>query len=228
MRNDVMESRNENFCVACKDESEDDLATITPKGYLSLYEYSVQFNHEKPGLSSLLEARKAENKIVRIHRGCQKRIGRLMSKRKSDNDVKYGYMPSPKKTRAQGSFTWPEDCFYCGAAAQQDRKNINRRSSVVRRVQSLAFKQNVLSVCDAADDSWSNEVRLRVINCHDFVAVKARYHLQCHDKFNVSVLNQSSSSSSNSNNQSLLTESLDISKNAGRPIDPMKHSIRHT
>ena len=145
------------------------------------------------------------------------------------NDVKYGYnMPSPKKTRAQGSFTWPEDCFYCGAAAQQDRKNINRRSSVVRRVQSLAFKQNVLSVCDAADDSWSNEVRLRVINCHDFVAVKARYHLQCHDKFNVSVLNQSSSSSSNSNNQSLLTESLDISKNAGRPIDPMKHSIRHT
>ena len=42
------------------------------------------------------------------------------------------------------------------------------------------FKQSILKNCDQRNDKWAQEVRMRVLDCHDLQEVRIRVS-DCHD-----------------------------------------------
>ena len=82
---------------------------------------------------------------------------------------------------------------------------------------SLEFRDNLLKTCERRDDIWGNDVKLRIVNCNDFPAVKARYHARCFNRFNATTMAPKRLESTL--NSSFLQGSIDISRSAGRPID---------
>ena len=71
-------------------------------------------------------------------------------------------------------FNWKTHCFYCGSPFVPDPKYPEYKR--IENVCILPFKQSSLKTCDEINDKWTEEVRMRVLDCHDFVASKARYH----------------------------------------------------
>ena len=132
-----------------------DISELTDKGYPTLLRYSTDFDFDHSGLSAVLVKKRSENEKIHIHRSCQKRISRLLKKRKSCDDGEQ--QPSPTKTRSRGSFVWKEDCFYCGdLCVDDDGRSSNRYSSTVRMASSLKFWDNLLKTCERRDDIWGN------------------------------------------------------------------------
>ena len=82
---------------------------------------------------------------------------------------------------------------------------------------SLEFRDNILKTCERRDDVWGNEVKLRIVNCSDFPAAEARYHIKCLNRVNVTAMAPKRLESTL--NSSFLQGSIDISCSAGRPID---------
>ena len=48
---------------------------------------------------------------------------------------------------------------------------------------TIPFKERLIFACQKRDDEWGEEVRRRVTNCNDLVAVEARYHISCNERF---------------------------------------------
>ena len=111
---------------------------------------------------------------------------------------------------------WKEDCFYCGdlCVDEYDGRHSTRYSATIRMATSLNFKENLMKVCAERDDVWANEVKLRIVNCHDFRAVKARYHDYCRNRFNATTVQ-----SLKGNSFSLNSTFLEESRPCGRPLD---------
>ena len=186
-----------------------DLSELTDKGYPTLLKYSINFDADHPGLTAVLTQKKAENEKLHLHRKCQKRVSRLLSKRKYCDDAEKA--PSPRKTRSRGSFVWGEDCFYCGdLCIDDDGRSSSRYSSAVRQASTLEFKDNLLKTCERRHDVWGNEVKLRIVKCSDFPAAKARYHIKCLNRFNVTAMAPKRLESTL--NSSFLQGSIDISR----------------
>ena len=50
-------------------------------------------------------------------------------------------------------------------------------------IQKEVIREKILNVCSQRNDKWAEEVRIRALDCHDFVVAEARYHLPCHRDF---------------------------------------------
>ena len=48
---------------------------------------------------------------------------------------------------------------------------------------TIPFKERVMFACQKRDDEWGEEVRRRVTNCNNLVAVEAPYHISCNERF---------------------------------------------
>ena len=106
-----------------------------------------------------------------------------------------------RKTRRQKvEFNWKSHCFYCAKHCDDDRHK--DRNSTYRIVdddsnhpdKSISFRDNVLHAGNARNDQWAESVRSRLVNCNDFVSVKARYHISCRDRFNLVSVNSAENS----------------------------------
>ena len=53
----------------------------------------------------------------------------------------------------------------------------------MRMATTIPFKERLIFACQKRDDEWGEEVRRRVTNCNDLVAVEARYHISCNERF---------------------------------------------
>ena len=71
------------------------------------------------------------------------------------------------------SFSFASDCFLCGSQISCDGEKVHT-------VQSLDFKDTLLSYCKARNDSWSMSVEHRLLSVIDLPAVNARYHGRCY------------------------------------------------
>ena len=105
-------------------------------------------------------------------------------KRKRDNvDDKDGSECAAKRyTRTQSSkFNWKDNCLFCGETCVEDKKHPDRKK--MQMATTIPFKERLIFVCQKRDDEWGGEeVRRRVTNCNDLVAVEARYHISCTDE----------------------------------------------
>ena len=62
-----------------------------------------------------------------------------------------------------------------------DKKHPDRKK--VRMVATIPFKDSVLCTCLRRNDKWAEDVRRRLSDCNDLVAVEARYHVSCNVSF---------------------------------------------
>ena len=110
---ETVEVVHELCCVKCKDPaSQFENLTVVKKGVEKLMEYSKSTNDDQ--MINMLLDRKANWKIVRIHRKCQKSIYNEM-KRKSNEPIERNR--EIKKSAARRSETprhdWKKLCMFC-------------------------------------------------------------------------------------------------------------------
>lgn len=78
-----------------------------------------------------------------------------------------------RRRSIEQQFNFVENCLFCASDIQE------RKPKQYRRVETLGMKQSILDICNQRNDSWSDAVRVRVINTVDLVAAEAKYHVQC-------------------------------------------------
>ena len=78
-------------------------------------------------------------------------------------------------------FNWKSQCFLCGSNAIIDSGHPSNFQ--VHRVSTLPFRQKVIDICEVRNDNWETQVRLKLAECIDLVAVEARNHKICYFKF---------------------------------------------
>ena len=126
---------------------------------------------------------------MRLHKQRRKDISNALTaltrKRKFDQMNTGG---PAKIIRSQlPSFAWNTNCFFCRSPCEKDAKNPGR--AVFGEVRDETLKETVLQHCNDRDDMWGDEVRLRLLNCHNLVIKGARYHQKCRDSFMLSADN---------------------------------------
>ena len=170
-----MEEAEDLKCVVCgRIDTNMEMSTVKKKGLPTLIRYFEEFetNKELP-----------DQGVVRIHKQCRKDISNACSAltRKRKFDQMNTSAPA-KITRSQlPSFAWNINCFFCRSPCEKDAKNPGR--TVLRKVRDETLKETVLQHCNDRDDMWGDEVRHRLLNCHNLVIKGARYHQKCRDSF---------------------------------------------
>ena len=151
---------------------------MVDKGIQRLIDYSLKNDDHE--LYKYLCSKKENGETVRIHVDCQKSTyNELKRKRDSVNAKKY--------TRTQSSkFNLKENYLFCGETCVEDKKHPGRKK--MRMATTIPFKERLeyltrIFACQKRDDEWGEEVRRRVTNCNDLVAVEARYHISWNERF---------------------------------------------
>jgi hypothetical protein len=142
-----MMDSGEDVCVICEQTSKDTVSKVTGKGLPSLLKYSKDNGLDH--LTTLLSKRKKEGTPIHVHRGCQKKVSRVLGKRKS---IEEESKVCKKTKRSGGSFDWSEDCFYCGKNCVDSGKYPGRSSAIVYKVQNISMQDIILKACNARDD----------------------------------------------------------------------------
>lgn len=169
------EEYDSNTCIICN------VATAPHRGPL--------IKIQEKGLSTLREAslQRGDNELITvldvtstvlIHRDCRRdytdkrRIKRHLDIQEKESTQRC----SSKCLRSSSTFEWKDDCFFCG-------KSIKAKSEETYSVRTLPFHANVLAKCNERDDEWGLQVKGRLQDCVDLVAVDAVYHKYCHTVF---------------------------------------------
>ena len=84
------------------------------------------------------------------------------------------------------SFDWRINCFLCGYACIEDKKNPTRNKW--HRACTLEIRTKVLNICSERlsvnpEDPWALSIHSRIYQCINFVTSEARYHQGCQVKF---------------------------------------------
>ena len=102
----------------------------------------------------------------------------LTAKRKSDGLI----ADEPLRLRSRSSeFSFTNNCFLCGNAFRSTEKiNI-----AYFRVRTTGFQTTIISACNdrGVDDTWAQDVRLRLVNVVDLPSANAHYHDVCRSNF---------------------------------------------
>ena len=176
-------------CFICKNSlDEGEVSVVKRKGINRFKDSSVKRGKH----ASVLLLQNFQE--ITVHSACQKMY----------NDEKMilayvhrgGVAPKPtakKKTRSQGlSFDFKNNCLFCGEKItdefleKQKKLPISRRN-VVRNVEKLDIDEGIVTAGKKRGDEWGQKVvdRIQQVKHHDtdLVAVDARYHFLCQQKF---------------------------------------------
>ena len=122
-----------------------------------------------------------------VHKKCRRNqtdSKRLRLSYLSDNSEKEE--KAPKKLRSHTSdFEWKRDCFICGEIANYDKKHPERNAftGFIHKITTIPFRQRIIQACGKRTYSWAEEVKIRLHDCLDLIAVEAIYHHTCELKF---------------------------------------------
>lgn len=86
------------------------------------------------------------------------------------------------------SFDFKNAYFYCtevidAAIYEKERKKETSKRVKVHRVQTLQIKGSILQAAEKRGDKWAGEVKQRLEDISDLVAVEAIYHERCYINF---------------------------------------------
>ena len=118
--------------------------------------------------------------IDAVHTACRKTYCNpcaiQSSKRKLASECAY----SSCTLRSQKSFSYKDNCLFCGMPDKYEGK---KRQIELIPVRNLHFDTAILKVCNERNDEWSEEVKGRVIFAQDLHAADAVYHQACSVNF---------------------------------------------
>ena len=168
---------NELCCVKCNNPaSESESLQEVGKGIQTLVNYAIKVNGNVSE-RHLLEAQ-TSNSRVKIHHACQKSAYNELKRGKSTDQGSSSSKVAKVVTRsAINIFNWKENCFICGQLCFKDNKHPERSNVVL--VATLPIREKILNVCSQRNDKWAEEVRLRALDCHDFVAGQLQVDQLC-------------------------------------------------
>ena len=95
------------------------------------------------------------------------------------------------KSECSKEYVFKRDCLLCGDECKpKDSKNPHRwvpvrQCSTVDRDCGITFKEQLINICKARDDQWSQEVMVRLSGVIDLPAADAQYHKPCYDRFRI-------------------------------------------
>lgn len=147
----------------------------------------------RDGLHETLEKQLAENENLTInyHKNCVSRYTSRTNVAKYETD-EYAAPPTKKLRHYHSPYDFRQHCLYCGEACDlsKDPRHPDRwrpaylcRSTHSEHDQK-PYKQFLLEKCDARNDSWANEIRVRIQGAvSDLHAAEARYHRDCMSRF---------------------------------------------
>lgn len=88
---------------------------------------------------------------------------------------------SENLSSSRSEFIFEENCLFCGEHAEFLPNGKSKQT--VFHVKKLQFRETIIRIINERKDDWAQEVRLRIQNEADLVAVKAIYHQQCNVNF---------------------------------------------
>jgi len=168
----VSNTLNESVCVICRatvTSSDNDVAEVS-RGLDRICEFS-----DKYGDTELTQYLLSAPKVVRVHNSCRRTF---TSKRKFERKCGLDDTATVQSKTLRSSsepFAWKIHCFFCSETCNKNQ--------VVRRVETLEIRRNVLQQCEIRGDTWGLQVQSRLNSCCDLVAEEASYHKNCHKKF---------------------------------------------
>ncbi len=88
---------------------------------------------------------------------------------------------SSRSRRSLMSFTFKENCLFCGHEIVKDKKRTmaNETSTAC----TLQIKDSLLRICDSRGDEWADSVRARLEAANDLPAEESIYHRNCSSNF---------------------------------------------
>ena len=168
------------------------LITLTVKGKNSLREFAILRRDDRVIAELNKEAKYVVHEHCRKWFNNRKRIASTVNQDNSNKTIRV-------ETRSESkSFEWCLHCFICG-------NDLDKKNKYVHHVKNVGVKDTVLKDCELrlcikSDDIWAIDVKSRLVNCIDLVAVEAVYHHKCRTDFS-------------------LAKSTEISKSKGLPVN---------
>lgn len=175
---------HEDCCVICKVKGDVDIATVTWRGLPSLVDASLQRNDAE--LHAYLTAIPTlqDPPCVLVHKQCRRQYTSAfyINQQKTGPCGRLGSPIKKRKLRSDSNnFDWKTDCMFCDTPVNFDSTHPDRRDGFC--VRTLAFRENVIAICNKRCDEWGVKVKCRIQDCHDLVAAEAVYHKNCHALF---------------------------------------------
>lgn len=166
---------NQQICVICKKQLEkDEFVNLGEKGSAGINKAS-----EERGDTIITVAGQRVHKICRRDYCLAQNI--LGSKRQATQPGEVQSIRRPLERKAESSFSFKTDCFYCGTEIKFDEK---KGATSAFKVTILEIKDTVLEICSKrGNDSWAEIVRGRLLHVHDLPAADAMYHQVCSVNF---------------------------------------------
>ncbi|ELU12775.1 hypothetical protein CAPTEDRAFT_192603 [Capitella teleta] len=162
-------------CAICREplRAERKVQTLGAKGRKSLLAATVARGDEQ--LHTELES---IGSPCNVHAACYKDYTRettiVAAKRNGDR--------SQRRSKSE-TFSIKEDCFFCGKRVHPHQKLPKHRRKDYRKVETLPIIQTIISLAEERNNSWGNEVLLRIQTEQDLVSTEAKYHTECYLQF---------------------------------------------
>lgn len=165
-------------CIFCKTPLEGNLPTVTvQKGIKKIIECSLD---RKDSLHLELEGKN----VITVYVKCRQNYTRPT--RINTSEERFA-LEEPNNgitlINSVSQFDFETGCFFCGEKCSLDVKYPSHRRKSVHNVSSMAMRDNILRQCELRNDNWGNDVRSRICNVLDLVAIRARYHNACYKDF---------------------------------------------
>ncbi|KAK6175982.1 hypothetical protein SNE40_014354 [Patella caerulea] len=185
---------SESCCVMCEEGFTHEKATkLYKKGRGTLFRLA-----ELRGDLTLQQRLLTEGNLY-VHESCRRPY---IDERTSTCSTDDSGEPRPKKLRSEvPQFEWKVHCFLCGEPAISEARHPDRDR--IKLVETMEIRTTSLKASERVSSSLTDEIRARLLDCHDLVAVEARYHSRCYQKL-------------------LLANQSVNSDKAGRPVDENK------
>ena len=169
----------ESFCSVCK-KSDKKLVSVN-RGVSALIKYIKLRKDEQ--LEQFLEESIRLNIQVYVHEVCW----RWCNSKRTFTVECNGTVKKKKEARQlTESFDWRINCFLCGYACIEDKKNPT--TNKWHRACTLEIRTKMLNICSERlsvnpENPWALYIHSRIYQCINFVATEARYHQGCQVKF---------------------------------------------
>ena len=207
--------------IYCKKSLDPDLSDIRVGGLRTILSSSRK-RKDSLHLSLITpqdDANPRDATVYKCHKSCKStytsdlHIKRLLSTMSETHQVE----PMPLRSRDEAQFKWKEQCFLCAEDCFIDKRHKDRRKVVEchtsDRGSQKTFKEAILNQCDLRNDTWSNEVRIRLSDSrclYDLHTADARYHLDC--KLRFMTLKKKKDSPSAERDDEILTKVVEMIK----------------
>ena len=123
------------------------------------------------------------NTPILVHKICRRNFtDKKRSLKASETNSHPSHEPQRKRLRSSIEVCdLKSQCFFCGKKSPTEKKNAERNT--IHIVTFVEVHINILEKCHRRNDTWGDEVYIRLSCSNDLVADKGRYYKTCLQRF---------------------------------------------